>query len=152
MRTCTRLTQRWCAKNFPCDNPWLLAQDQDCTYGENQKQYSTLSMTKKIPPRKIGMKSHYLSPQECKEIEWLNLLTLTQKFQQMKTNPRFPNTRKFSVHTCLFKQVLIELPCMTEGSILQDVVRLEFSLPSNVEVGVIRRLLFLLCWMPFWRL
>jgi len=85
---CMRLTQRWCAKNFPGDNPWLLAQDQDYTYGENPKQYSTLSMTKKIPPRKIGMKSRCLSPQECKETEWLNLSNPTQKFQQMKTNPR----------------------------------------------------------------
>jgi hypothetical protein len=55
-------------------------------------------------------------------------------------------------YSCVFQQFCIELLCMTEGSILQDVVRLEFSLPSNVEVGVIRRLLFLLCWMPFWRL
>jgi hypothetical protein len=39
---------------------------------------------------------------------------------------------------------------MTEGPSLQDVVSLEFSLPSNVEVGVIWcLLLFLLCWLLF---
>jgi len=45
-------------------------------------------MIKRIPPRKIGMKYRRLSPQECKETEWLNLSNPTQKFQQMKTNPR----------------------------------------------------------------
>ena len=85
---CTRLTQRWCAKNSLDGNRELLVHCQYCTNGENPRQYSILSKTMKIPPRRIEMKSRCLFPQECKETEWLNLTNPSQKFQRMKTNPR----------------------------------------------------------------
>ena len=70
----------------------------------------------------------------------------------MKTTHYLPNTSKLGIHTCLLQQVFVELPRVIESSALQNVVGLVFTLSSELDVGVIWCLLFLMFNLLFWRL